>query len=574
MRVGSAAPSPREPGFRSPRPDLSAARELALACGVGPALGQVLLQRGLGDPGAARAYLDPRLESLTSPADMADREAAADRLARACRKGERVAVFGDYDVDGSTSAAILADVLEALGADVVAYVANRFQGGYGFSEPALRKCLAASPGLIVTCDCGSSDHERIAMARAAGVDVIVVDHHLVPDQPLPALAFLNPHRPDCGFAFKGMCSAGLALSVGAAVRQALGAKLDLRAWLDLVALGTVADVAPLEGDNRALTRAGLRLLASPNVRPGIAALRENARLRPGMPLGAHEIAFRLAPRLNAAGRLGDPTVTLDLLRARSAPRARLLAAKIEQLNEQRKAIERRITEEACAQVEVVYGQRPAHGVVVAQEGWHRGVVGITAARLVDRFHVPAVVIAMEDGVGHGSGRTPDGFHLHRALSDCRRLLLKFGGHAAAAGLTVEAPRLDALRAAFADVAPRDDAAAPTPEVDVTLGGPMPLPAADELRRLEPLGEGNPAPRFALPDAEILDARSVMDGQHLKLRVRFEERVLSAFGRDMAHLLDEGIDEKGSRVTLLGALRPDGWRGGDAIEMDVAHVLAD
>lgn len=194
--------------------------------------------------------------------------AASQRLARACRAKERVAVFGDYDVDGTTSAAILGGILERLGADVRIFVANRFEGGYGFSRPALDRVLECSPSLIVTTDCGSSDHERIAHAKQQGVDVIVVDHHLVPDEPLPAFAFLNPHRPDCGFPYKGLCSGGLALSVGAGVRAALGAKMDLRPWLDLVALATIADVAPLDGDNRRLTKMGLKVLAHPRARCG------------------------------------------------------------------------------------------------------------------------------------------------------------------------------------------------------------------------------------------------------------------------------------------------------------------
>jgi single-stranded-DNA-specific exonuclease len=208
--------------FELSRADPDAARELGRACGVGAATAQVLLNRGFADEGSAREFLTPRLAGLTSPDGMADRQIAADRLASAVRAGERIAIFGDYDVDGTTSAAILADVLEALGGQVSALVASRFDGGYGFGDRALARCLETGAGLIVTCDCGSSDHERIAEARRRGVDVVVVDHHLVPAEPLPALAFLNPHRPDCGFPYKGLASAGLALSVGAAVRAAMG----------------------------------------------------------------------------------------------------------------------------------------------------------------------------------------------------------------------------------------------------------------------------------------------------------------------------------------------------------------
>ncbi len=536
---------------------------------MGEAAARLLWQRGYRDPEAARAFLDPRLSDLSSPEPMADRAAAAERLARAVRHGERICVFGDYDVDGTTAAAILSDVLTALGGEVKALVANRFEGGYGFSEPALRRCLATDPRVVVTCDVGSSDHERIAAAAAQGIDVIVVDHHLVPAEPLPALAFLNPHRPDCGFDFKGMCSAGLVFSLAAALRRALGAKLDIRAWLDLVALGTVADVAPLNGDNRALVRAGLHLLASPRARPGIQALREVSGIRPGRRLGAMEIAFRLAPRLNAPGRLGDPSVVVELLRARDLDRARTLAAKVEALNVERKAIERQTTGEAAEQVRELYGDAPATGVVVASPRWHRGVVGITAARLVDRFDVPAIVIAIDSGgVGHGSARTPGGIHLYDAIASCRDAVERFGGHAAAAGVTLHQERLPAFREAFGAVTPRPEARNAPPLVDVAIGPGMELPSVDDLMRLEPMGEGNAQPLFALEGARVEDVSVVADGQHLKLRLRHGDQVLTAFGRDMA----AWADDVGSTVTVIGHIRPDLWRGGEALEMSLTQLL--
>ncbi|MFK7988752.1 MAG: single-stranded-DNA-specific exonuclease RecJ [Sandaracinaceae bacterium] len=567
--VGSATES--AVGYRRKvrmRPsDLSASRSLAAACGVSASLGQVLLHRGVNQPGQAKDWLEPRLQGLTQPEAMADREAAADRLAHAVRTRETVALFGDYDVDGTTSATILGGILEQLGATVHLLVANRFEGGYGFSWPALDKVLATGATLLVTTDCGSSDHERIAAAQAKGVDVIVVDHHLVPDEPLPALAFLNPHRPDCGFPYKGLCSAGLALSVGAAVRASVKSRLDLRSWLDLVALGTVADVAPLDGDNRRLTRAGLAMLSHPNARPGVVALREVANIRPGTPLGGVDIAFRLAPRLNAAGRLGDPQLTVDLLSARTLPEARATAARIEQINQERKSIQERITEEAVQQVIDVYGEMVDGGIVVAAEGWHRGVVGIVAARLVDRFDAPSVVIAVDDGVGHGSCRTPDGFSIYDAVAACRSHLDKFGGHAAAAGLSLAASKLDSFRAQFDDQCRAMRAALPpldaSPWVDVCIGGDFPLPSARELAMLEPVGEANPEPCFLLQDATVESLKVVGQG-HLKLGLRAGGARLSAFGWDLGGL----AEHIGDRVSLFGSLRPDTWRGGDAIEMRI------
>ncbi len=549
--------------------DPGRASELGRACGVSPALGQVLLNRGLEHETDALRFFAPKLADLTRPDRMADRARAAARLAEAITKRERIVVFGDYDVDGTTSATILSDILEALGGDVVALVANRFTGGYGLSDGALARCLAEQPRVLVTCDCGSSDHARVANAVAAGVDVIVVDHHLVPAAPLPALAFLNPHRPQCGFPFKGLCSAGLALSIGAAVRAELSATLDLRTWLDLVALGTIADVAPLVDDNRALVRAGLAMLTSDRARPGLVALCEIARIRPGTQLGAIDVAFRLTPRLNAAGRLGDPALTLALLRAKTLEEARTLAAQIERINTERKDIERAVTERAYRDVDAM--TETAHGLVIASESFHRGVVGISAARLVDRYHVPALVIAVEHGVGHGSGRAPDGFPLYSAISTCAHLLEKFGGHDAAAGLTVRTENLEALRECFDRAcAERADAAARERVREVRVDARLDskdyeVPRASELARLEPLGEGNPEPIFEI-DAALTRAE-VVGTDHLKLGLRIGSRQVSAFGYELA----AQKASLGERVRIFGHVRPDSYRGGENVEVRIIEI---
>jgi single-stranded-DNA-specific exonuclease len=419
---------------------------LADASGLGLTAAQVLLHRGIRSEEEASRFLDARLRGLSSPEDMADRALASERIARAIRAGERIVVFGDYDVDGTTSAVILSEVIAALGGEVRTLIADRFKGGYGLSEEAVDRCLSEGPGLLVTCDCGSSDHERIAKANAAGVDVIVVDHHLVPDEALPAFAFLNPHRPECSFAYKGLCSAGLAFSLGAALRTELGAKLDLRAWLDLVAIGTIADVAPLTGDNRRLVRAGLMAIGSPKSRPALAALRQAAKIPESAQLTARDVAFRFAPRLNAPGRLGVADLTLRFLTAKSAKEAWRLLEDVEARNDERKTLTQQATEEACAQVVELYGESPEEGVVVASDSWHRGVVGIVAARLVDSFGVPAVVIAFDGEHGHGSVRTIQNIDVYRALADCAPHLSAWGGHRAAAGLALSKRNLDAFRA--------------------------------------------------------------------------------------------------------------------------------
>jgi single-stranded-DNA-specific exonuclease len=551
-------------------PDPTSASALGRELSVSATTAQILLQRGLADASDARAFLNPRLSELSLPDAMADRDVAAERLASAVRAGEAITVFGDYDVDGTTSAALIAGVLEQLGGRVTVLLANRFEGGYGLSDEALVRVLATKPGVLVTCDCGSSDHERIAQARARGVDVIVVDHHLVPSEPLPALAFLNPHRPDCGFAYKGLCSAGLALSLSAAVRTRLAATLDLRSWLDLVALGTIADIAPLDGDNRRLVRAGLGLLSSHAVRPGVRALRELARIHPGTSVGAVEVSFRMTPRLNAPGRLGDQSLTLSLLRARTLPEARALAAQVEQLNDRRKQIEAEVTKAALAQVRELYGPAPARGVVAAGEGWHRGVVGITAARLSEQLNVPAVVIALEGGVGHGSARAPDGFALFDAIEKCATELTRFGGHQAASGVTLRAERVEAFRAAFHDAtATGAHGGEVAHAADVSIdAGPFVLPSAAELLSLEPVGEANPEPVFFLPEVKVLRS-SVVGERHLKLGLEVGERRLSAFGLDMA----ERKPGVGQALSAVGPLRIDTWNGGDQLELRLLDFSA-
>lgn len=542
--------------------DPQAASALGRALGLSATLGQALINRGLGDVEAARAFLDPRLSGLTPPVAMADRDAAAARIVRAVRARERIVVFGDYDVDGTTSAALLTHLLLTLGSDVVPVLASRFGGGYGLSDEALARCLAHQPTLIVTCDCGSSDHERLARARLKGVSCVVIDHHLVPDAELPVEAFLNPHRPGCGFAYKGLCSAGLAFSVAAAIRAELDPKLDLREYLDLVALGTIADVAPLDGDNRRLVRAGLARISQGACRPGIAALLEAAGSRSDVPVGARDVAFKLGPRLNAPGRLGDPTLSLELLLARDPSEARRLASRIELANQERRDVEARVTAAALAQVEAYAGPRPAHPVVAFGAGWHRGVVGIVASRLTERFRVPAIAISVEDGVGHGSARTFAGADVHALLGARRDLLLGFGGHAAAAGLTVAEARLSALRDALREVLPTPDERRALP-VDLTLDGAFGVPRASELAQLEPVGAAN-APIRVHAVAKVLSKRSVGQRGSLQLQLSLGSTTLRAFAGPSARVVGTARGE----VELVGLLVPDSYRGEDAVQLEV------
>lgn len=512
------------------------------------------------------SFLKPRLSSLTPPDAMTGRQETAQRIAQAIRAGEKIAVFGDYDCDGMTATAIMSDIIEALGGTVTAHLASRFEGGYGFSDPALDRVLASEPQLLITCDCGSSDHPRLERARRAGLDVIVIDHHLVPDEPLPVLAFLNPHQPDCEFPFKHMASCGLALSVGAALRKEMKSKLDIRAWLDLVAIGSIADVVPLVGDNRVLVRAGLEVLRKAE-RPGIRALLDVIGLDRSSPFSAEDVAFRIAPRLNAPGRLQEPDAALAVLRAKQPVQAAEAAALVEELCQRRREDQKSIEAEAEAQV-ISTGQDVAPGIVVGDLKWNHGIVGIIAGRLAEKYGRPAIVIG-SDGVG--SVRGPGGFPLYDALAESAEHLLRFGGHQAAAGISIEMSKLADFTSAFHEaVARRKDYERPkapkawpiVPEDDL-------FEIVQDLQLLEPCGEKNPAPHLEVY-ATVRSAREVKGG-HLKLDLVFDNGArVSAFAPGKGHLRQS---LKG-KVRVRGSLRPDRYRGGRNVEMMAQDVSLD
>jgi single-stranded-DNA-specific exonuclease len=550
-----------------PAPEAVDLAGLAASLQVTRTVAAILADRHLTDPAAARRFLQPRLADLTAPDHMADRNVMAERLATAVRRRERVCVFGDYDCDGITATAILTGVLRRLGVEVVPLLASRFDGGYGVTAAAAERIAASGASLVVTCDCGSSDHAVLEQLVQRGQQVMVIDHHLVPDAPLPALAFINPHRPECGFPYKGLASCGLALSIAAALRAKLGAKLDLRDELDLVAIGTIADVAPLDGDNRALVRAGLERLRQAK-RPGIRALNELAKLGPELPITAEDVAFRLAPRLNAPGRLGAPDLALETLLCGSIDRARGLAAELEQCQLERRRQQDAMVAQALEDI-AANGYRERPGLVVGRPGWNHGIVGIVAGRLASELGRPVAAIGFDEhGVGRGSVRGPRGARLYDVLSSVADLLVRFGGHQAAAGLEVRLERLAELRERFeAACAAPPGGDAPEPETPTYEWFPADDPAqvVADLEQLEPCGEGNPAPQIVV-EADLVAARQVRGG-HLKLELEREGRRMGAFGVG----LGDRAEALAGRVRVSGRLRRDRWRGGDAVEVGIDRV---
>jgi len=558
--------------------------KLAGALRVRSATARCLVGRGVIEPRDAQGFIDPRLAALRPPAGLAGMPRAVGRIADAVVAGERIGVFGDYDVDGVTTAALLTAFLRAAGATVEVAVARR-DAGYGFTPGAAAEFAARGCQVIVTGDCGTNDLEAIAVAAAQGIDVIVVDHHTVPgaDVPHPALALVNPYRADSTFPFRGMASVGLAFYVAAAVRTELrerryfelGARAgrpepDVRDLLDLVALGTIADLVPLASENRILTALGLRRLSS-RVRPGVAALLAAAGVAGDREVDARMVGWKLAPRINAPGRLGaaEPSLALLLADAASAPeRAQVLEA----ANTERRAIQERVMTEALA----LLGDRdPGPAVVIAGEGWPAGVVGIVAAKLVDRYQRPAFVVGIdpETGIGRGSARTAGGVHLYRALCEAAPWLDKYGGHAAAAGFTVQrgsiAALSEALGGACAKLAAGSGPVATGHEIDAEVRlAEVDERLAQELAGLGPFGQDNPSPVLVTRNVRVTAARRVGDGSHLKLTLEDDQATTrTAIGFNLG---GREVDV-GARVDLAFLPTVSTWQGRRSAELELSEL---
>ncbi|HVZ72193.1 MAG TPA: single-stranded-DNA-specific exonuclease RecJ [Polyangia bacterium] len=542
---------------------------------VRPLTARLLVGRGFQDAERATRFLAPKLGDLRPPTGMADLEKALDRLIAALGAGETIGVFGDYDVDGVTTAAVLTTTFRALGATVVPRCASR-DAGYGLGEADVARFAADGCTVLVTGDLGTSDHDALRAARAAGLDAIVIDHHQIPEGASPAFALINPRRADDAFPFKGLASCGVAFYLAAALRtrlrdtSAAAAAFDPRDLLDLVALGTIADVVPLVDENRILVAQGLRVLTT-RKRPAIGALAAVAEIdeASGRPLTAHDVSFRLAPRLNAAGRLGEAQLSLDLLLAPDAKTAARLAAELQDRNTERQRIQEIVWAEAAA---AAAEQEHEAAIVVGAEGWHPGIVGIIAARLVDRYARPAVVVGFRKGAteGRGSARTVPGFDLFKALATCAAHLDRFGGHAAAAGMSVAAPALEAFRRAFVG-AVADQAqtrAAPAVRVDAFVSlGDLDVSFAEELARLQPFGAANAEPIFGLRGLTTHATRTVGQG-HLQLTLGDDATVGEAIAFGMADR-DPG---SGSRVDLLATAELDTFRGTRRARLKVRELF--
>ncbi|WNG31817.1 single-stranded-DNA-specific exonuclease RecJ [Cystobacter fuscus] len=480
---------------------------LSVELGLHPLPARILIHRGLRTPEAASAFLSDRLADLPDPYRMKGMAAGVERLTRALREKERITLYGDYDVDGVCSTSLMALFLRELGARPATYIPHRMDEGYGLNLQAVEKIAADGTRVLVTLDCGITSVAEIARAKELGLDVVVVDHHTVPPTLPPAVAVLNPHQPGCEYPTKHLCAAGVAFNLCMGLRKRLRddgffatrKEPNLKALMDLVAMATVADVVPLTGANRILVHHGLQALSA-GLRPGVRALKEVAGLDADSPVSAGQVGFRLGPRINAAGRLHDASLGLQLLCSETLEAARPLAQVLDRANAERQGLESSILTEALAQA----GERAeqnARGFVLYADGWHPGVIGIVASRVVERFHRPTVMVGVKDGVGKGSARSIEGFHLYDALSGCADLFARFGGHKHAAGLTIEGKHLPSFREAFERIAyqrltPED--LIPRCKVDAVVGvSELDEKAVEALQKLGPFGQGNPEPVLVL-----------------------------------------------------------------------------
>ncbi|WP_086618522.1 single-stranded-DNA-specific exonuclease RecJ [Erythrobacter tepidarius] len=545
-------------------------------------LEQLLLTRGVAEHDLARHARPTLRDFLPDPSIFRDMDAAAERLAEAVVRGEQVTIYGDYDVDGATSAALLIELLRRLGHDAGYYIPDRLLEGYGPSGEALVRLAEAGSSLIVTVDCGAMAHEALSMARRAGVDVIVVDHHKCAPELPEATALVNPNRldeSDLGAAHGHLAAVGVAFLLAVALVRSLRAKgwfaqrkePDLRGLLDLVALGTVADVAALHGLNRAFVAQGLKVLAK-RERIGMAALIDASRLT--RPPQASDLGFALGPRINAGGRIGESTLGVRLLTTTDAEEARALAIRLSQLNEERRAIEAEVQEAAEAQLP---GQHNMAVQVLAGHGWHPGVIGIVAGRIKEKTGKPAIVIALDGAQGKGSGRSISGVDLGAAIIAAREsgLLVAGGGHAMAAGLTIEPARL-ADFAGFLDARLARDVARARADaamlLDVALApGGLTPELVDTLEAAGPYGVGWPAPRIAVGPVRIVKA-DIVGKDHLRLVASgndgksFKAIAFRAAETEMAQTLLHR--SQGRRFHLAGRARIDDWGNRPAAELQL------
>ncbi len=552
------------------RPEV--AEEICRELNLLPPVARVLVNRGIDSVEEARLFLNPSLESLHTPHNMKGMKQAVDRIISALEKNEKILIFGDYDVDGITAAVLLTSALRLMGGNVDYYLPSRFDEGYGLQQKVLEEYREKGYSLTITVDCGINAHAEVLAGSNCGMDIIVTDHHYPLIELEGAVSVINPQQRDCPYPWKSLAGVGIAFKLLCALVDKTKEGVDPLDYIDLVALGTVADIVPLKGENRVLTVYGLEKINN-NPGPGINALTEVQGVR-DKKLSARDLGFILAPSINAAGRMGKADPAAGMFMADTEKEARELATFLVNENQNRRNLESSIYKETKQLIEELYGGKPDGAIVLGKEDWHYGVIGIVASRLVDEYYCPVVLVAFEDDIGKGSARSIPGFNISKALSECSNLLMQFGGHEQAAGLTIKSSYLDELREKLGALTRQwltPEELVPQMKLDAELEGPeINMELARQLEKIGPFGEGNEYPRFSSRSWEIQNWRMVgSDKRHLKLKLKKGNTQVEPI-----YFSAEAYKDKifaGREVDLVFTLSNGTWQDRPILNMEIKDI---
>lgn len=562
--------------FRNAGVSVDAVKNAAEKNGVPYLIANLLLNRGIQSDDF-KAFLSKSKQSVLNPFTMLDMDKAADRIVSAIKAGESIVIYGDYDVDGITSTALLYDFLKSEGANVDYYIPDRIDEGYGINIMAVNKLVKSGTNLLITVDCGITAIGEVEFAKLQGMDVIVTDHHTCKERiPTAAVAVVNPKRSDDEYEFDALAGVGVAFKLVMAVSMRLGKSAGecFDKYCDLAAIGTIADVVPLVGENRIITEKGLCALQNP-LRPGVKALLEVAQIS-DKKVTVSTVAFAIAPRLNAAGRIGTAKTAVELLLTNSAEKAKEIAAMLDSSNKERQSTEHAISEEAQALIDADKNFADKKVVVLANESWHNGVIGIVASKIMEKYYRPCILISLNEGKGKGSGRSIENFNLFDALSACSDALINFGGHSAAAGLEVSEENITLFEEKinkYAKEVLTDDDMHPVVKIDCMLGGAnLNLPTVKMLSVLEPFGMGNEAPVFGTKDARVISATAVgVDGKHLRMQVEKDGVRVNCIGFGMSDCLDS--IRQGACVHIAYKLDINNYQDKETVQLILLDVKA-
>ncbi len=554
-----------------PVPDSSTVRDMSEALELPPAIVKILLNRGFDSPETVEKFLNPQLSDLRDPFLLLGMDKAMERVTKALLANEKIVIYGDYDVDGITATSLLYIIFNKLGAQVDYFLPNRLVEGYGLSVDGINEVQKQGADLIITVDTGINAIDEVAYANSQGIEVIITDHH-EPREILPeAVAIINPKQKQCQFN-EELSGVGVAFKFAQAVYKSLGQnEADLHEHLDLVALGTAADIVPLVGENRVLTRFGIPQI-SRTTKPGLKSLTFVSGLM-GKDISTGQVVFVLAPRINAIGRLGDAKDAIRLLSTRDEKVAQEVARRLDDDNRKRKRIDEETLNEALAQLEEIAGLESDKAIVLAGEGWNLGVIGIVASRIVERYHLPTVMISLKDGVGKGSARSIPGFHLCEALYKCEDLLLQYGGHKYAAGLSIESKNVEEFRKKFIEVSNSEltaDDIQPKLKIDMEIElSEVTDDFMELLEKFAPFGPQNMRPVFLTRNCEIIGRPSVVGNNHLRMRVRKGSTVIDVIGFGFGDMLSQ--ISTGSLVDAVYTLEYNTYNNVTRVQMRIKDI---